>query len=220
MISTPHFRYLHDPDVQLMLRVANDDSAAFSELVANYRKRLVGRLTQLLANTDDAEDVAQEVFIRVYKARRRYEATARFSTWLARITFNLAHNFLRDARRHKSAAPIVAAELYRNPRLVPESLVVDKRLAQRSNGEGSELEAVIHSALETLTERQRTAFLMQNIDEMSCRDIGAALGLKPGAVRTLLSRARRRLRERLLQHADGDHLGSLALMVKGSASRL
>src|SRR5437868_15058808 len=80
---------LRDPDVRLMLRAKDGDEEAFAELVTSYRQRLVAMLTQLLGNAATAEDVAQEVFWRIHKARRAYEPSARFSTWLFRIADNL-----------------------------------------------------------------------------------------------------------------------------------
>src|SRR5437660_7242262 len=84
-----------------MLRAREGDETAFTELVKNYQDRLVGLLANILGNKADAEDLAQEVFIRVYKARHGYEPTARFSTWLFRIAHNLASNTRRDAGRRR-----------------------------------------------------------------------------------------------------------------------
>src|SRR4051812_2484556 len=84
--------FLRDPDVRLMLRAKADDDAAFSQLVANYQNRLVGVLTHLLQSREWAEDLAQEVFLRIYRARHGYQPTARFSTWMFQIANNLARN--------------------------------------------------------------------------------------------------------------------------------
>src|SRR5262245_36885773 len=90
---------LRDPDVRLMLRVKGGDEAAFEKLVQNYQDRLVAVLFHLVEDRGAAEDLAQEVFLRIYRARRGYEPTAKFSTWLFRIANNLASNLRRDQGR-------------------------------------------------------------------------------------------------------------------------
>src|SRR5438552_2322353 len=101
---------LRDPDVRLMLRVRDaDDAAAFGELVDRSRHRLVGILHHLLGNPEEAEDLAQEVFLRVYRTRKRYRPRAKFSTWLFTIANNLALNALRS-RQRKPTVPLPAQE--------------------------------------------------------------------------------------------------------------
>src|SRR5947209_11710596 len=101
---------MRDPDVRLMLRVRDaDDAAAFGELVERYQQRLVGILHHLLGNADEAEDLAQEVFLRIYRSRQRYHPKAKFSTWLFTIANNLALNVLR-ARQRKPAVPLPSQE--------------------------------------------------------------------------------------------------------------
>jgi RNA polymerase sigma-70 factor, ECF subfamily len=94
-------QYLSDPDVQLMLKVAAGDNSAFEELVVRYQDRLVGFFFHLVHDRTTAEDLAQEAFLRVFRSRERYEATARFSTWLFRIAHNLASNQKRGAARRR-----------------------------------------------------------------------------------------------------------------------
>ena len=102
--DTSNFPYLRDPDVQLMLRCRDGDDAAFTELVNNYQNRLIGILYHMVSDQTTAEDLAQEVFLRVYRARHRYEPKARFSTWLFRIANNLASNSRRDRGRNREVA--------------------------------------------------------------------------------------------------------------------
>src|ERR1700754_4354347 len=90
---------LRDPDIRLMLRVRDDDPAAFAELVERFQHRLVGVMHHLVGNADEAEDLAQEVFLRVYRIRKKYRPKAKFSTWLFTIANNLALNALRDRKR-------------------------------------------------------------------------------------------------------------------------
>src|SRR5215470_17856384 len=100
---------LKDPDVRLMLRVRDDEPGAFEELVERYQSRLVGVLHHLVGNADEAEDLAQEVFLRVYRARKKYHPRSKFSTWLFTIANNLALNCLR-ARQRKPVVPLNARD--------------------------------------------------------------------------------------------------------------
>src|SRR5881409_231017 len=96
---------LRDPDVRLMLRVRDDEPAAFEQLVAQYQHRLVAVMNHLIGNADEAEDLAQEVFLRVYRARKKYHPRSKFSTWLFTIANNLALNSIR-ARQRKPVVPL------------------------------------------------------------------------------------------------------------------
>src|SRR5215470_7075993 len=100
---------LKDPDVRLMLRVRDDQPGAFEELVERFQHRLVGVMHHLVGNADEAEDLAQEVFLRVYRARKKYRPRSKFSTWLFTIANNLALNTLR-ARQRKPVVPLVVRE--------------------------------------------------------------------------------------------------------------
>ena len=99
--STAQRYALRDPDVRLMLEVRDDNAAAFEELMLRYQGRLVTILTHLVGNRDQAEDLAQEVFLRVYRARKRYVPGAKFSTWL----FTIANNVASNARRSRARRP-------------------------------------------------------------------------------------------------------------------
>src|SRR5580698_2801070 len=96
---------LRDPDIRLMLRVRDDDDAAFAELVERFQHRLVAVMHHLIGNADEAEDLAQEAFLRVYKSRKKYTPKAKFATWLFTIANNLALNSIRN-RRHRAGVAI------------------------------------------------------------------------------------------------------------------
>ena len=100
---------LRDPDIRLMLRVRDDEAGAFEELVERYQHRLVGVMHHLVGSADEAEDLAQEVFLRVYRARKKYRARCKFSTWLFTIANNLGLNWLRS-RQRKPVVPLPAHE--------------------------------------------------------------------------------------------------------------
>lgn len=184
-----------DPDVQLMLRAKQGDHQAFAELVDSYRGPLVRRLTFLLRNGIDAEDVAQDVFVRVYLARHAYEPKGRFSAWLFRIAHNAACNFRRDAARRKEVA--LTIECVGTGTTHAE---IQCRNPARTEAEEcckTEQASLLNDALSCLAGRQRKALILQHVHGRSYVEIGQALGTNPGAVRSLLARGRSRLREQI-----------------------
>ena len=186
--------YRHDPDVQLMLRAKRGDDSAFSQLVENYQDRLVAVLYHILGNQEAAEDLAQEVFLRVYRNRGKYEPRAKFSTWLFHIANNLASNWRRDGarRREASLAGSESGPLGVRPQeqlLAEKSALMPARVLDRT-----ETQALVRAALESLNDRQKMAVLLHKFEQMSYGDIAAAMNLTPEAVKSLLSRARENLR--------------------------
>jgi RNA polymerase sigma-70 factor (ECF subfamily) len=195
---------LRDPDVRLMLRVRDaDDAAAFEELVDNYRHRLVGILHHILGNADEAEDLAQEVFLRVYRTRKRYHPQAKFSTWLFTIANNLALNALRS-RQRKPTVPLPPQESGPLGPRPAEQLVADTGPAPGHRLAQQELAAVIRQALTGLNERQRMAVVLNKYEDMNYAEIAEVMGLSTKAVKSLLSRARCRLRDGLIAYLSVD----------------
>jgi len=184
-----------DPDVRLMLRVKAGDQSAFSQLVTTYQDRLVNVLYHLVLDTELAEDLAQEVFLRIYRVRAGYEPTAKFSTWLFRIANNLAANKRRDKGRHKEAALNVADSGPLGARPAEQLLADKSSLMPGRNLERKEVQHVVQEALDSLNERQRIAVLLHRYEEMSYADIASTLELTPQAVKSLLARARENLRQ-------------------------
>ena len=196
---------LGDPDVRLMLQVRDDSATAFEELVLRYQWRLVTVLEHLVGSRDQAEDLVQEVFLRVYRARKSYVASAKFSTWLFTIANNVALNALRSRsrRREVNLRPRDSGTLGTRP--------LDAML-QASSGQmparrldKAEMREIVRIALETLNERQRMAVLLNKFEGMSYADIAQTMEMTPQAVKSLLSRARGNLREVLepyVQHGD------------------
>jgi RNA polymerase sigma-70 factor (ECF subfamily) len=200
---------LRDPDVRLMLRAKAGDQTAFTQLVTNYQDRLVGVLAHMLQNKEAAEDLAQEVFLRIYRARHGYEPTAKFSTWLFRIANNLANNLRRDRGRRKETVLSVNDSGPLGPR-PGERLIADKSgLMPARQFDKSEMCSMVQAALATLNENQRMAVLLHKFEEMSYSDIAAALDMTPAAVKSLLSRARDNLREKLEPYVRQGTLGSI-----------
>jgi RNA polymerase sigma-70 factor (ECF subfamily) len=185
---------LRDPDIRLMLRVRDaDDSAAFAELVELYHHRLVTVLQHLIGNAQEAEDLAQESFLRVYRGRKKYHPKAKFSTWLYTIANRLALNVIRSRQRK----PVVALNLRDSGPLGPlpaEQLVEDRGAQPQQHVQHQELQSVIRQAMETLNERQRVAVVLNKFEDMNYADIADIMGLTTKAVKSLLSRARENLR--------------------------
>ena len=189
--------YLHDPDVQLMLRAKQGDDGAFTQLVKAYQDRLTNIFYHMLQSQEAAEDLAQDVFLRIYRARHGYLPTARFSTWLFRIANNLAINSRRAKGRRKeiNLAGSESGPLGVRP---TEQLALEKSgLMPTRQLDRSELQVVVQQAMEQLNERQRMAVLLHKYEDMSYEDIAEAMDLTTTAVKSLLSRARENLRQTL-----------------------
>jgi RNA polymerase sigma-70 factor (ECF subfamily) len=195
---------LRDPDVRLMLRVRDDEAGAFEELVGRFQHRLVGVMHHLVGSADEAEDLAQEVFLRVYRARKKYHPRCKFSTWLFTIANNLALNSLRSRQRR----PIVTLPTNDSGPLGPrpaEQLVPDPGSGPMQKVQRQELAAQIRQALEGLNERQRMAVVLNKYEDMNYAEIAEVMSLSVKAVKSLLSRARMNLRQALMGyiHMDG-----------------
>jgi RNA polymerase sigma-70 factor (ECF subfamily) len=185
---------LRDPDIRLMLRVRDDDdSAAFADLVEHFQHRLVTVMQHLVGNKEEAEDLAQEVFLRVYRGRKNYHPRAKFSTWLFTIANNLALNVLRSRQRKPSVTLNVHDSGPLGPRPA-EQLVVGREPAPHQQMQQQELAAVVQQALDTLNERQRVAVVLNKFEDMNYAEIAEVMGLTTKGVKSLLSRARENLR--------------------------
>jgi RNA polymerase sigma-70 factor (ECF subfamily) len=184
-----------DPDVRLMLRVRGDDAEAFEELMLRYQNRLVSLLAHLTRRRDMAEDLAQDVFLRVYRARKRYVPGSKFSTWLFTIAHNVASNAQRTlARRHEVSlagkSPNDSAGNALDAAAVAASGLMPARQLDKS-----ELREVVNMAVATLSERQREAVLLNKFEHLSYEEIAEVMHLSPSAVKSLLTRARANLRD-------------------------
>ena len=185
-----------DPDVRLMLQVRDDVPGAFEVLVQRYQDRLVGILFHLVGNREEAEDLSQDTFLRIYKARKGYRPRAKFSTWLFTIANNLALNHLRGKGRNPSVPMSGAAA---------DSQAVSPIAAQLASRESTassqmrkvELSEIVREALGILNEDQKMAVLLNKFEDMSYAEIAEVMSRSPAAVKSLLARARNDLRERL-----------------------
>src|SRR5579863_901908 len=181
-----------DSDLELMLRVRSGDADSFGLLLNRYRRPLIRYFCRMVRDQALAEDLAQEVFLRVYQARERYQPEARFTTWLYRIATNLALNALRDRRDAEMPAEPESGE--GDP---PEARIVDARPTIEQHLILSERERAIRQAVESLPDNQRAAVILHKYQEVDYRQIATILEVSESAVKSLLFRAYETLRARL-----------------------
>ena len=185
-------------DVQLMLDVKAGDEQSFELLLQRYRTPLVNFLFRMVRNREQAEDLAQEVFIRVYRARDEYVPSAKFTTWLFRIATNLALNSLRDHRHEKLEtsidAPLTADSEEGDERPFE---VADKHLTVEQKLVEEERKKMIRHAIEKLPEKQRVAVLLHKYQELDYAEIAKILSCSESALKSLLFRAYEVLRVEL-----------------------
>jgi RNA polymerase sigma-70 factor (ECF subfamily) len=179
-----------------MLQVRDDISGAFETLVQRYQDRLVGILYHLVGSLEEAEDLSQDVFLRIYKARKGYRPRAKFSTWLFTIANNLALNHLRGRGRNPSV-PMGAVGNDSQTALPYAQQIPSRETTPSSQMRQVELSNVVREAVNVLGEDQRMAVLLNKFEEMSYAEIGEVMSRSPAAVKSLLARARNELRERL-----------------------
>jgi len=182
-------------DAAIMLRVAEGDEASFNYLAQKYHRPMIHFLYRMVGNQAVAEELAQEVFLRVYRARGSYRAEARFTTWLYRIATNLAVNHARDTRHERAAQTVYLdqpdEETGTTPDVADDEPTVEQRLLR------DERMAAIRHHVMALPERQRMAVLMHKYQGMDYRQIGEVLKLSESATKSLLFRAYQTLREKL-----------------------
>jgi RNA polymerase sigma-70 factor (ECF subfamily) len=181
-----------DYDAELMLRVKEGDGASFGVLLEKYRSSVIHFVYRLVQEQAVAEELAQEVFLRVYRSRSSYEPTARFKTWLFRIATHLALNWLRDGRHERGqerlddgSTDLPVRQVSDRRPSVEQALVYEVKLEE------------VRRAVAALPEKQRAAVLMHKYEEMGYTQIAKVLGCSPSAVKSLLFRAYETLRARL-----------------------
>jgi len=180
-----------DVDFELMARIGKGDHRAFRELVERHQNTVIGTVAKMLGNPSDAEDISQQVFLRIWRNARRYRPEARFTTYLFTITRNLVFN---ETRRRGRKKEVSADEREENPHHQIEDSPdrrPDAELLQ------AELQAAVDAAIAALPESQRMAVVLRRYEQLSYEEIAGVLGLSVSAVKSLLFRARSALRESL-----------------------
>lgn len=184
-----------DPDAALMLRVKRGDMQAFEALAEKYKQPIVGMMYRMLRDLDEAEDLAQNVFIRVYQSAHRYEVSAKFSTWIFTIARRLCLNEIRRRGRHPAESlessqtddPEHGARQYEDVKtFTPPEAFLQGELAEK-----------IEAALSQLPDKQRLAIVLCRQDELSYEEIAKVLGCSVAATKSLIHRGRETLKEKL-----------------------
>ena len=184
-----------EPDAALMLRVKDGDMRAFEELVEKYKQPVMNVIFRTLRDQVEAEDLAQNVFVQVFKSAHRYQVTAKFSTWLFTIARNLCLNEIRRRSRHPAESLETSqTESDDHPARQFEDV---KTFSPTENVLQAELENKVQLALDELPENQRTALLLCRQEEMSYDDISEVLGCSLSATKSLIHRARETLKLKL-----------------------
>src|SRR6266849_8697835 len=178
-------------DVRLMQLVGRGDTTAFEELIERHQSLVTGTVARMLGSNSDVEDIAQQVFIRVWKSARRYVPRAKFTTWLLKITRNLVFNEMRRSKRRghvplqsEPGAEEVPLKDETNP--APDASLLE-----------SELQRAIEEAIVQLPKSQRMALVLRRYEQLSYEQIAEVLDLSVPAVKSVLFRARTELRSRL-----------------------
>ena len=183
-------------DAALMAKAAHGDVAAFEEIVERHQALIIGTVGRMLGNNSDVEDVAQQVFVRVWKSAARYRPTAKFTTWLLTITRNLVFNEARRRKRHPGDLLDVHEGEEALALVDSAGRVPDEQLLER------ELQHQIDRAILALPEKQRMAVVLRRYEDKSYQEIGQVLGLSIAAVKSLLFRARTELRAALNRYLE------------------
>src|SRR5213080_183517 len=183
-------------DVRLMRLVGRGDTTAFEELIERHQGLVTGTVARMLGSNSDVEDIAQQVFIRVWKSARRYVPRAKFTTWLLKITRNLVFNEMRRTKR-RPHVPLQSEPGGEDPPLNDEMyLALDASLLE------ADLQQAIEEAIQRLPETQRIALVLRRYQKLSYEQIAEVLDLSVPAVKSVLFRARTELRSRLSKYLD------------------
>ena len=184
-------RQSNEYHVRLMLRVKEGDISAFEELVEIHQNAVVGTVAKMLGGASDAEDIAQQVFIRVWKSAARYKPSAKFTTWMFTITRNLVFNEMRRRQRKPAVSMDEREEEYNLSAPDEKTTSPDEQVLEH------ELVKAIDAAIHELPEKQRLAVILRRYEDRSYEEIADVLDLSLSAVKSLLFRARAQLKENL-----------------------
>lgn len=196
--SVPDADALNERSLALMALVKTGDHTAFNSLVQLHQSSVLGAAYRMLGSQEDAQDLAQQVFVRIWKSAPRYEASAKFTTWMFTILRNLAFNEYRRRSRHPAQSLDASAEEFGQELEDQQTIAADVALGQK------ELEAAVDAAIQALPEKQRLAVSLRRYEDLPYEEIAVILEMTVSAVKSLLFRARNDLRTMLAGHlAEG-----------------
>lgn len=178
-------------DIELMLLVQGDDDRAFEELIERHQKKVLNLAYKYVGNLEEAEDVAQEVFLRIYKMRKTYKPTAKFATWLYKITVNICLNEIRD-RSYAVSLPLPENDL----------LTKSNQVYPDEEAKKTELQTIVKSAIDALPKNQKMVVILTKYENMSYDKVAEAMDLSVEAVKSLLFRAKDNLKRMLSKYVE------------------
>lgn len=190
-------------DEEIMVRCAQGSEEAFQILVSRYRARIINLITRFVGDPDRAEDISQEVFIRVYRNRERYRKSGKFSTWIFTIAANLAKNEIRRKVRHRR---VVSMDDEKEPGTSLAATLADQGVGPGGTLERKELEVLILGAIESLPERYRMALVLRDLEGLAYEEVSRVLGIPGGTVRSRINRARLMVKDKLESLVRVDYL--------------
>ena len=192
-----------DPDIQHMLAFQKGDVSAFRILFDRYRKKIINYCHRFCNDGDVAEELAQEVFLRVYKAAPKYRPDARFSTWIFKIATNICLNELRKSRYHFRTESIDAPTLGKDGEGTSD---IEDLTQPRPNEavQSREKDRIIREAISELPPKQRAALLLRVFHDFSYEEISKQIGRSPASVKSLIHRGRQNLKKSLHAYMRGD----------------
>jgi RNA polymerase sigma-70 factor (ECF subfamily) len=193
--------YLSDPDVLLMLRFQQGDKPAFEGLLDKYQRPIINFIYRFLQDKDEADDLAQEVFIRVYNGVDRYKPVAKFSTWIYTIARNIC---LNELRRKKAKIISLDETLETDDSQAPRQIADVKGNSPYEGAYKNELQKVVQEAIISLPENQKMVVILRRYQLLSYEEIAKTMGCSVSAVKSLLNRAKESLKERLKLYVSQD----------------
>lgn len=192
----PNDFFLVDPDIRLMLAFKDGDKAAFEELMRKYFPRVLNFIYRFVGSREIAEDLTQEVFIRVYQNARQYDPKAKLQTWLFTIAKNLS---LNELRRHRNKMVSLDSHLQTPESSMPRQVEDARSVGADQAVIQEEKSAAVRQAIQTLPENQRMAVILRRYEQLSYEEIAQAMRLSEKAVKSLLNRAKENLKNALTE---------------------
>lgn len=182
-------------EAEIIQKLQQGDEKAFKQLVEKYQQLVVNTCFGLVHNNEDAEDIAQDVFIEVHRSISNFRADSKISTWLYRIAVNRSLNFIRDNKRRKMAQSI--EDMFSLGKEKLTNIYPGQTESPDSEFENSERAAILHKAIDSLPKNQRVAFTLNKYDDLSYKEIAAVMETSISSVESLIHRAKKNLQKKL-----------------------
>jgi RNA polymerase sigma-70 factor (ECF subfamily) len=189
-------------DAALLSAFKGGDNEAFGDLVRKYESRVLNHCLRMVGDEQDSRDLAQDVFMKVYRGVKNYEHTFAFYTWVYRITVNCCIDHLRRKKRHAPQFPLAQSTDPDSSEPAPDMAIADETYAPEKAALGNEMNVIIYSAIAKLSPKLQDIIVLKEIDGLSYEEIGALLGCSRGTVKSRLFRARERLKDLLGTYMD------------------